>query len=87
MDFVLTVSLIRIVFKSIKQIEKYDVNFETTQNNSERKASPKFIQSYYVSILDLCSVVVRFIHSEKLLQIIRGNISLNSHHLHIMVKS
>ena len=70
------------VFRSIKLIEKYDDIFETTKNNSERKASPKIIQSVYVSILDSCNVVVQFIHSEKFLRIIS-----NSHHLHMMGES
>ena len=87
MDFVLTLSLIRIVFRSIKQMEKYDVIFETTQNNSERKASPKIIP---LLASKLCvhpgfRQLLGPIHS--LRKIIRGNIFLNSHHLHIMVKS
>ena len=63
----------------------YDVI--SCQNNPEREASPKFIKSL-ASKLGVHPGFMQLlgpIHS--LRKIIRGNIFLNSHHLHIMGES
>ena len=62
-------------------MEKYNVIFETTQNNSERKASPKIFHCWhpnYVFILDSGNFLVQFIHSEKLLGVISFSIAITS---------